>query len=34
MVSLKNSFLYWRLLVKDKGEGAHTTHPRCECGQN
>jgi hypothetical protein len=34
MVSLKNSFLYWRSLVKDKGEGAHSTHPRCECGKS
>jgi hypothetical protein len=34
IVSLKNPFLYWRLLDKDKGEGAHSPRPRCECGWN
>jgi hypothetical protein len=34
MVSLKNPFLYWRLLDKEKGEGAHSTHPRCEYGES
>jgi hypothetical protein len=28
MVSLKNSFLYWRLLDKDKGECAHSPRIR------
>jgi hypothetical protein len=33
MVSLKNPFLHWRLLDKETGEGAHTTHPRYQRGK-